>query len=208
MKHIAVFAGASAPDTYLELAHNVGKILAEAGYVVITGGGPGMMRAVNRGAFEAKGESWGICIKHRAEEIIPDFFTKHETYDRFDERNDKLLSLGDAFVVLPGGIGTIVEALQITQRKKFREISPFTPLLLVGQYYEELTHVFGKMQEEGFISDALEDLYQYVQSIEEMIAVLEKYFSVQGENKEPLQVKGEPAAPIYNQINLEKQKIL
>ncbi len=173
---VAVFAGANAPDKYLNLAFNVGMALADHGYVTITGGGPGMMRAVNRGAFQAGGISWGICINHRAEQIIPDFFHHHEVYERFDERNDRLLSLGDAFIVLPGGLGTIVEALQITQRKKFREVSPMTPLLFLGTFYEPLTGIFKKIEDEGFISDNLKNLYEFVETPESMIEHLQKYF--------------------------------
>jgi uncharacterized protein (TIGR00730 family) len=177
---IAVFAGANAPDRYNDLAFNIGMSLADQGFVTITGGGPGMMRAVNRGAFQAGGISWGICIKHRQEQIIPDFFHHHEVYERFDERNDRLLSLGDAFVVLPGGLGTIVEALQITQRKKFHEIHPTTPLLFVGDFYEPLTHIFKKIEDEGFISDNLDKLYTFVETAEQMCEHLNRYFRQAG----------------------------
>lgn len=173
---VAVFAGANAPDSYIELASHVGMTLADKGFVTITGGGPGMMRAVNRGAYQAGGQSWGICINHRAEQIIPDFFHHHEIYERFDERNDRLLELGHAFVVLPGGLGTIVEALQITQRKKFREVSPHTPLIFLGNFYESLTAVFKKIKDEGFISDDLSDLYQFVDTADLMGEILARYF--------------------------------
>jgi len=159
------------------MAHVIGSLIAKEGYVTLTGGGPGMMREVNKGAKEGGGESWGICIEHRSEEIILDYFTYHEIHDRFDERNDRLLSLGDAFIVLPGGLGTVVEALQITQRKKFSEISPKTPLILIGDFYQKLTEVFDEMYKQGFISDALADLYQFVQTPEEMITILKNYFA-------------------------------
>lgn len=173
---VAVFAGANAPDQYLNLAFLTGMTLADHGFVTITGGGPGMMRSVNRGAFQAGGISWGICIKHRAEQIIPDFFHHHEVYERFDERNDRLLELGDAFLVLPGGLGTIVEALQITQRKKFREVAPTTPLYFLGNFYEPLTLVFKKIQEEGFITDDLSNLYDFVETPEQVGEKLARYF--------------------------------
>lgn len=173
---VAVFAGANAPDQYLNLAFNVGMTLADNGFVTVTGGGPGMMRAVNRGAYQSGGVSWGICIRHRAEQIVPEYFHHHEIYDSFDERNDRLLALGNAFVVLPGGLGTIVEALQITQRKKFREVPPHTPLLFLGSYYEPLTQVFKKIEDEGFISDKLSDLYEFVDSSEHMAEKLTRFF--------------------------------
>lgn len=175
-KKIVVFSGANAPDHFIKLAYTVGRLLGKEGYVALTGGGPGMMREVNRGAFEVGSESWGICIEHRAEEIILDYFTYHEVHERFDERNDRLLSMGDAFIVLPGGLGTVVEALQITQRKKFAEVNPETPLIFVGNFYKKLTEVFDEMATEGFISDVLSNLYQYAETPEEMITLLRKYF--------------------------------
>jgi uncharacterized protein (TIGR00730 family) len=176
-KKVVVFGGANAPEPYPTMAYTIGKLIAKEGYVALTGGGPGMMREVNRGAIESAGESWGICIEHRAEQIMLDYFTYHEVHERFDERNDRLLSLGDAFVVLPGGLGTIVEALQITQRKKFAEIAPKTPLIFIGGFYQKLTEVFDEMYAQGFISDALSDLYQFVKTPEEMIAILKNYFA-------------------------------
>jgi uncharacterized protein (TIGR00730 family) len=176
-KKIAVFSGANAPQGYITLAYTIGQLLGKHGFVAVTGGGPGMMREVNRGAFEAGAESWGICIEQRAEEIKLGYFTYHEVHNQFDERNDRLLDLADAFIVLPGGLGTIVEALQITQRKKFSEIPQKTPLLLVGEYYRKLHEVFVEMKDDGFISDDLDMLYQFISEPQQMIDILVKYFA-------------------------------
>lgn len=175
-KKIVVFGGASAPEPYPLLAYEIGKLLAEEGYVSLTGGGPGMMREVNRGAKDAGGQSWGICIEHRAESLVLDHFTYHEVHEGFDERNDRLLSLGDAFVVLPGGLGTIVEALQITQRKKFEEIPSCTPLLFIGDFYKNLDSVFASIYDGGFITDKLEELYTFIDTPQTMIESLKRYF--------------------------------
>jgi uncharacterized protein (TIGR00730 family) len=176
-KKIVVFGGASAPDPYPSLAYDIGKLLAEEGYVSLTGGGPGMMREVNHGAKDAGGQSWGICIEHRAETLVLDYFTYHEVHVRFDERNDRLLSLGDAFVVLPGGLGTIVEALQITQRKKFEEIPSNTPLLFIGDFYRDLDKIFADIYNGGFITDKLEELYTFIDTPQAMMEALKKYFT-------------------------------
>jgi uncharacterized protein (TIGR00730 family) len=176
-KKVAVFSGANAPEQYITIGYEVGKLLGQNGLVAITGGGPGMMRAVNKGAFEQGAESWGICIEHRSEEIDLEYFTYHEIHSKFDERNDRLLNLADAFVVLPGGLGTVVEALQITQRKKFVEIPQDTPLLFVGEYYRKLNEVFNDMEAQGFISDKLDMLYQFVPEPQQMVEILLKFFS-------------------------------
>lgn len=177
MNHfISVFAGASEIQEYQDIAYQLGSELGKRGYVTITGGGPGLMRQVNKGAFESGGQSWGICIKHRAEEITFDYFHHHEIYESFDARNDRLLALGQAFIVLPGGIGTIVEALQITQRKKFAELPKDTPLLLVGHFYEPLTHVFERLKEHGEITDELSELYSYVLDVPSIITAIDSFF--------------------------------
>lgn len=181
-KKVAVFSGANAPTEYTKLAYQVGQLLGTSGLVTITGGGPGMMREVNRGAFEVGAESWGICIEHRSEDIVLDYFTYHEIHSHFDERNDRLLNLANAFIVLPGGLGTVVEALQITQRKKFSEIPQNTPLLFIGEYYRKLHEVFTAMKQEGFIEDDLNMLYEFVPELQQMISVLQSYFSAQGPN--------------------------
>lgn len=169
---VVIFSGAFAPEGYEDLAYRVGKALALNGYITVTGGGPGMMRAVCRGAYEAKGESWGVCIEKREEVFVSDYFTKHEIHKTFDERNDRLISLGSSFIVLPGGLGTITEALQITQRKKFHELPKTTPLLFVGEYYRRLTDVFSEMKQAGFIGEVLDELYTFVRDEAEMITAL------------------------------------
>ena len=176
-KKVAVFAGASAPAEYVDVAYQVGKLLAQNDYVTITGGGPGMMREVNRGAFEMGKESWGICLEFRSETLDRQYFTYHEVHDRFDERNDRLLSLADAFLVLPGGLGTVVEALQITQREKFQEVPMDTPLLFIGDYHKPLHERFVEMQRTGFIADDLNKLYQFVPGPPEMIQILNRHFA-------------------------------
>jgi hypothetical protein len=172
IKNIVVFGGAFAHEDYLELSYSVGKLLAENGYVTITGGGTGMMEQVNKGAFEAGGESQGICIQFDGEEPPGDYFTYKKTYKTFDERHNALLSLGDAFIVLPGGLGTILEALTITQQKKFGELPMDTPLVFVGEFFQNLDSLFKDIVDQGFIQDDLKELYQFVHTPEEMIGVV------------------------------------
>lgn len=170
---VVVFCGANNHPEYSPLAYLVGKLLAQNGFVTITGGGPGMMGQVNKGALEAGGESVGICIKHPHEKKNP-YLTKHELYETFEERHRIMLSRGDAFVVLPGGIGTVVEALEITQLKKFKEKPMNTPLMFVGSYYKNFLGVLSEFDGQGFITESLKELYSYVETPEEMIAQLKK----------------------------------
>lgn len=170
-KNIVVFCGAHDHSKYSPVAYSVGKSLAENGFTTITGGGSGMMEQVNKGAFEAKGMSIGICIGHPSEKPNP-YLTSSQLYQKFDLRHNALIKLGDAFIVLPGGFGTILEALEITQKKKFHEISAESPLIFLGAYFEKQLAVFDWMKAEGFISEQLSDLYSYANSVDEALVIL------------------------------------
>ena len=174
IKTVVIFCGAHATPTYLELAREVGKALAQHGFAAVTGGGPGMMSEVNKSARLHGGESYGICIRKPEESPQRENFTHFEIYDSFDERHKKLLSYGDAFLALPGGLGTIYEAIEITQRKKFKEIPMETPLIFVGKYFERLTKVFLELANEGFITD-VDSLYRFAPTVNDMIVTLKEH---------------------------------
>ena len=176
-KNVVCFAGAHGKPETEALAYKLGKALAASGFRTITGGGPGIMRAINRGAFEAGGDSWGICIRYRAEQADTSCFTYHEFLDTFDTRNDRLLELGNAFIILPGGLGTVAEALQISQRKKFKELPEKTPLLFLSDFYRSLDTLFQEIKTQGYIAENLSDLYSFVKDPKETIDVLTSFFS-------------------------------
>ncbi|MBI4136827.1 TIGR00730 family Rossman fold protein [Candidatus Roizmanbacteria bacterium] len=179
IKNAVVFGGANGSKKYLDLAYDLGRVLAKNGFVTVTGGGPGMMHEVNRGAFEAGGESIGIRINH-TEQISIEFFTSHEMHDKFQARHDALLKRGDAFVALPGGLGTILEIVDITQRKKFKEIAVEVPLILISNYFKPLLNVFHEIAQEGFIREDLEEMYQYAKNPQEVVNILKKNSSLRG----------------------------
>jgi len=173
-KHkVVVFCGAHATKKYLILAYKVGEALAKNGYVTITGGGPGMMREVNRGAIENGGESWGICIAEE-KDCDESVFTKYESYADFDKRHQTLIFYGDAYVILPGGLGTVYEALEITQKKKFHEIPKTKPLFFVSSYFRRLIATFEYFKRNKFIEENLSDLYIHVKTVEGLIRQLQK----------------------------------
>src|SRR3989344_3567971 len=120
-KNIVVFAAND--DTrekkkyYYGLAYETGKALAEAGFTTVTGGGPGLMNEVARGAYENKGETHGVClnVKNR---IHSSFLTTREMFDLLNPRQDKLLQIADGFISLPGGIGTLYEVVAVLALKR------------------------------------------------------------------------------------------
>jgi hypothetical protein len=117
-----------------ELARTVGRQLAEAGYAVITGGGPGAMEAANRGCQEGGGLSIGCNIELPHEQSINGYVDLGVEFKYFFARKVMFVKYADAFVILPGGLGTLdelFEALVLIQTGKIRHF----PVVLLGRDY-------------------------------------------------------------------------
>src|SRR5690625_4858331 len=120
---ISVFGSARVrPDNpYYKLAQELGKRLAEAGYTVIAGGGPGIMEAANKGAYTAGGKSVGLNIRLPRETSNNPYQTHSLQHEYFVSRKATFLMDGAAYVALPGGFGTLEkfsEAITLVQPKK------------------------------------------------------------------------------------------
>ncbi len=119
---------------YCDLAHDLGRRLAQAGLAVIAGGGPGIMQAANRGAFEAGGTSVGLNIRLPAEQANNPFQTIDLSFEYFYSRKATFFMHSMAYIALPGGFGTLdelFEALTLIQTKK----SPPGPVILMGRQF-------------------------------------------------------------------------
>ena len=133
---VSVFGSARAkPDSpECALAEELGAALARAGYAVITGGGPGVMEAANKGASEAGGLSVGLGIELPFEQGINDWVDLGIDFRYFFARKTIFVKYAQAFVVLPGGFGTmdeLFEALTLVQTKKVTRF----PVVLMGSWY-------------------------------------------------------------------------
>ncbi len=132
----AVFGSArtSAADPWYEAARRVGTRLAEAGFATITGGGPGIMEAANRGAFEAGGVSVGANIELPHEQGLNRFVTLPLNFRYFFVRKTMFVKYAEGFVIFPGGFGTLdelFEALTLIQTGKLEAF----PVVLLGKSY-------------------------------------------------------------------------
>jgi len=116
---------------YYELSRQVGRKLAEAGLTVITGGGPGAMEAANRGAREAGGPSFGLNITLPHEQKPNPYIDENVEFHYFFVRKVMLVKYSCAYVVLPGGLGTLDELFEAATLLQCGKIGPF-PLVLVG----------------------------------------------------------------------------
>jgi uncharacterized protein (TIGR00730 family) len=123
---------------YYDLARDVGGELARAGYAVMTGGGSGIMEAANRGAREAGGLSIGCNITLPREQKPNAYLDRFIQLDHFFVRKVMLVKYSSAFVVMPGGFGTLDEAFEIATLMQTNKIEHF-PLIAVGsEFWDEL----------------------------------------------------------------------
>ena len=116
---------------YYELARKVGRELARAGLATITGGGPGVMEAANRGAHESGGKSYGLNILLPHEQSINPYVDASVEFRYFFVRKMMLVKYSCAYIVLPGGLGTLDELFEAATLIQCGKIGPF-PLVLVG----------------------------------------------------------------------------
>jgi uncharacterized protein (TIGR00730 family) len=133
---VSVFGSArTLPDSpHYAAAQETAALLVRAGFAVITGGGPGIMEAANRGAFEAKGASIGCNIELPFEQKPNPFQTRSLTFNYFFVRKTMFVKYSTAFIIFPGGFGTLdelFEALTLIQTRKIRNF----PVVLVGKQF-------------------------------------------------------------------------
>jgi len=157
------------------LAREMGKKIAEAGFATITGGGPGIMEAANRGAFENHGRSIGCNIKLPYEQLPNPYLHKSITIDFFFVRKVLLVKYSYAFVIMPGGFGTqdeFFETLTLIQTKVIKNF----PIVVMGkEFYEPFQHWLEHMITGGTISPEDKNFILFTDDTEEAINYIKSY---------------------------------
>ena len=135
-KAVSVFGSARTLADHPEyaLGREIGTALAKAGYAVITGGGPGAMEAANRGAFEAGGISVGLGIELPFEQRLNDWVNIGLNFRYFFARKTMFVKYSQAFVIMPGGFGTLDEMFEALTLVQTQKVTRF-PVVLVGTVY-------------------------------------------------------------------------
>ncbi|BDD06210.1 LOG family protein [Aureibacter tunicatorum] len=180
---VSIFGSArTKPDhPYYKMAEDIASKLVEHGYGVITGGGPGIMEAGNRGANKLGGKSVGLNIKLPFEQfdniyIDPD---KLINFDYFFVRKVMFVRYSQGFIVMPGGMGTLDELFEALTLIQTEKIGKF-PIVLVGKaYWAGLIDWLRKVvfEKENNVSEKDFDLISIVDTAEDAVAVIEDFYS-------------------------------
>jgi uncharacterized protein (TIGR00730 family) len=172
---ISIFGSArtSPEDRYYKAAQETAAVLAREGYAVITGGGPGIMEAANRGAFEAGGMSVGCNIELPFEQGANPYLTRSLTFRYFFVRKMMFVKYSLGFIIFPGGFGTLdelFEALTLIQTHKIRNF----PVVLYGSDYWQglLNWIRDVALQEGKISEHDLNLLHLTDSPEKVVEIL------------------------------------
>lgn len=160
-------------DYYIQ-AREFGKRIAQIGFTTMTGGGPGIMEAANRGARESGGRSVGCNIKLPHEQDPNPYLDRHVKMEYFFVRKTLLIKYSYAFVVFPGGAGTLDELFEALTLIQTGKIESF-PVVVIGvDYWRELTELLAKMVQQGTISPGDLNLFMVTDSVEEAIKYIQE----------------------------------
>jgi uncharacterized protein (TIGR00730 family) len=182
---VSVFGSArSAADSFeCELAENLGAALAEAGYAVITGGGPGVMEAANKGATDAGGVSVGLGIELPFEQGLNDWVDIGIDFRYFFVRKTMFVKYAQAFVVLPGGFGTLDELFEAITLVQTKKVTRFPVILMGVEYWAGLLDwMKQRMLDEGKVSAMDLDLIQVTDDVAEAVRIITDADTAQGQH--------------------------
>jgi len=174
---VTVFGSARFQEShpFYALAREVGGRLAKLGFTVMTGGGPGIMEGANRGAREAGGRSVGCNIVLPEEQKLNPYLDVHVTFEHFFVRKVMLVKYSYAFVVMPGGLGTMDELFEAAVLIQTGKIQGFPVVIFGRDYWRPLFDLLREMVREGTIGASDLDMLLLTDSVDEAIAHVEKH---------------------------------
>jgi len=170
----------------------IARKLGEMGFSIITGGGPGVMEAANRGAFEAGAKSIGLNIQLPEEQVCNAFVTRSVTFHHFFVRKVMLVKYATAFVIMPGGLGTLDELTEVLTLMQTRKIRPFPVLLFKSEYWQGFLNWLTECTlSRDFIDESDLHLLRVCDDADEIVEAIQKWQSNQ-------EISGKKALPERN----------
>lgn len=180
---VSIFGSARVPadHPYYRLTEEIARQLSDAGFSVISGGGPGVMEAANKGAFFGRSLSVGLNIQLPHEQISNQYQDVSQTFRHFFARKVMFVKFASAYVVVPGGFGTmdeLMEAMTLVQTQKIRRI----PIILVQQSYWRglIDWMRDRMISEGMIDAADMDLIKVIDEPKEVVEAIFNHYEKRG----------------------------
>ena len=166
---------------YYILTEQIARLLSDSGFAVISGGGPGIMEAANKGAFFGKSPSVGLNIQLPLEQAANPYQDISQTFQHFFARKFMFVKFATAYVVMPGGFGTLdelLEAMTLIQTKKSRKI----PIILVHRPFWQglLDWLRERLVAEGMINAEDLDLVQVIDEPAQIVDAIFKFYESRG----------------------------
>lgn len=197
---VTIFGSARVkPGTpHYEMAKKMGEACARLGFTVMTGGGPGIMQAANQGAYEIGGRSLGVNIELPFEQAINPYVQRAVTMRYFFTRKVVLVKYSYAFIVMPGGAGTLDEMFETMTLIQTGKLKGF-PIVLMGRdYWKPMMDFVYRMADEGMISPDDPELIFFTDDVAEAAAHLQRHavrqFGLRRKRiPKPIRVLGEKA---------------
>ena len=169
-----------ADDELYAQTEEIARRLGEKGFSIITGGGPGVMEAANKGALKAGVPSVGLNIELPEEQVSNAYTTRSITFNHFFVRKVMLVKYAIAFIIMPGGLGTVDELTEVLTLMQTLKIKPFPVVLFNSEYWQGLLDwLQSSVLARGFISEDDLDLLRICDHPDEVIEAVQRWYMKQ-----------------------------
>lgn len=165
----------SRSDSLWEKAYQLGYMLGKEGYTVITGGGPGIMEAANKGAFDAGAISVGLTIDVPDEEPAKQYHTLSLNFDYFFVRKVMLVRYSIAYVIFPGGFGTLDELFELLNLIHTKKLYPYPIVLFDSNSWRPILDFITSLVERGFVLERGLRSIHVVDDVKDVVSTINKF---------------------------------
>ena len=175
---VTIFGSARTKEEnpHYSLAYDIAKLLGDSGYGIITGGGGGIMEAGNKGAHEAKVESVGLCINLPFEQDTNKYLTEEIKFKYFFARKVMFVKYSKAFVIMPGGFGTMDEMFEVVTLMQTHIIKKAPIIVMNKDFYNDLiSWIDTTMGKHGYINKSDMDYLQLAETPKEVLEIIRNF---------------------------------